>query len=58
MKDALSDQQIYQLYAGWSEIANDVGDLLTMQKVYTTLLQIGEQRRSSFLVGSGWSGLG
>jgi predicted ATPase/DNA-binding SARP family transcriptional activator len=58
IKDGLSDRQIYQLYAGWSEIANDVGDLLTMQKVYTTLLQIGEQRRSSWLVGSGWSGLG
>ena len=29
-----------------------------MQKVYTTLWQIGEQRRSSFLAGSGWSGLG
>ena len=58
IKDGLSDRQIYQLYAGWSEIANDGGDLLTMQKVYTTLIQIGEQRRSSFLVGSGWSGLG
>jgi DNA-binding SARP family transcriptional activator len=58
IKDGLSDRQIYQLYAGWSEIANDVGDLLTMQKVYTILLQIGEQRRSSFLVGSAWSGLG
>jgi len=58
IKDGLSDRQIYQLYAGWSEVADDVGDLPTMQKVYTTLLQIGEQRRSPFLVGSGWSGLG
>jgi tetratricopeptide (TPR) repeat protein len=58
IKDLVSDRQIYQLYAGWSEIASDVGDLPTMQKVYTTLLQIGEQRHSSLLVGSGLSGLG
>ena len=43
IKDGLSDRQIYQLYAGWSEIASDVGDLLTMEKVYKILLQIGEQ---------------
>ena len=58
IKDVLSDRQIYQLYAGWSEIADDVGDLPTMHRVYTTLVQIGGQRRSSFLVGSGLSGLG
>ncbi len=58
IRDLLDDRQIYQLYTGWGEIALDTGDLPTMLKVYTTLLQIGEQRRSSFLVGSGLSGLG
>lgn len=58
IKDLLGDRQIYQLYAGWSDIADDTGDLPTMLKVYTTLLQIGEQRRSPFLVGCGLSGLG
>jgi hypothetical protein len=52
----LPEQAIYQLYSSWGEVAAEQDDYKTMRQVYTTMYQIGEQRHSSLLIGSGLSG--
>ncbi|MDR3574261.1 MAG: AAA family ATPase [Anaerolineaceae bacterium] len=52
----LPEQAIYQLYSSWGEVAAEQDDVKTMHQIFTTMQQIGEQRRSSILIGSGLSG--
>jgi predicted ATPase/DNA-binding SARP family transcriptional activator len=55
--NSLPDQDIYPLYSKWGEMAFEQFDLETMQRVYATMISIGNQRQSSLLCGGGLSGL-
>lgn len=54
----LAEQDIYQLYSSWGEMAEVIGDHRTLLDIYQALLHHGEQRRSILLVGTALSGLG
>jgi len=54
----LAEQDIYQLYSSWGEMAEIIGDHGTLLDIYQALLHLGEQRRSILLVGTALSGLG
>jgi predicted ATPase len=53
-----SEAQFYRLYAGWGELAEENGDLQTLDRVYSILRRLGEQLRSPLLLGTALSGLG
>src|SRR5271157_523588 len=52
----LPEQAIYQLYSSWGEVAAKQDDIETMGYVFSAMQQIGEERHSSLLIGSGLSG--
>ncbi len=52
----LPDEAIYRLYTGWGDVAYDATDFETVEHCYTTLLRLGQQRHSPWLIGSALSG--
>ncbi len=54
----LPAQDFHAVYSQWGELAIEMNDFSTMQRVFSALLQAGEIRQSSLLVGAGLSGLG
>ncbi len=53
----LSDEQVYQLYSRWGEMVYETHGQESLARVYTSLLDLGKQRQSPLLIGSGLSGL-
>ncbi|KAF0110699.1 MAG: hypothetical protein FD147_1468 [Chloroflexi bacterium] len=49
---------VHQLYVEWADYAYDLSDYTTCEKIYRICLEIGENRQSPLLIGSGLSGLG
>jgi DNA-binding SARP family transcriptional activator len=54
----LTDADYCLLYAGWGELAFEARDRPTLDRVYTALLRVGEERQSQGLIGCALSGLG
>lgn len=57
LTNPLPEENLHQLYTGWGAIAMERGDLSRMEQVYSRLQKVGEQRQSSLLLGSAFSGL-
>jgi len=52
----LPDEAVYRLYTGWGDVAYDATDFETVEHCYATLLRLGQQRHSPWLIGSALSG--
>ena len=53
----LSDDQIYQLYNTWGEMAYELDDYKTLESTNTELLKTAQERNSFFLTGTAYNGL-
>jgi DNA-binding SARP family transcriptional activator len=53
----LTDQQIYQLYSNWSDMAFENDDAETLFRLNHALLPIGQERGSDLLIGNAFDGL-
>lgn len=54
---ALPDSLIYRMYRGWGELAFDNEDMETLNRSYSALQRLGEERRAPQLVAAGWNGM-
>lgn len=55
---AFEDQLIYDVVNEWGYYAVEMDDTSTSERVYNDCLQIADTRKSSFLAGTGYNGLG
>ena len=53
----IAEEQIYNCYIEWGEVAVSGNDVATAQACFGTLQKVGEQEKSPLLVGSALSGL-
>jgi predicted ATPase/DNA-binding SARP family transcriptional activator len=53
----LTDQQIHSLYDEWTETAFEIEDPASIRRQNTFLLKLGEERRSTMLIGTALDGL-
>lgn len=53
----LPDETILCLYSTWGFFSNQATNLKEAQRIFTTLLSIGEQRRNRILMGVAYTGL-
>ena len=56
-EELVTDWMVYQLFAGWGQVAYCLNDLQTLDHIYSTAYRIGEKRGSSLLMGSALSGM-
>lgn len=54
----ISDEQLYELWVGWGELATKMSDFKSATKYYQHAVEEGFYRNSSLLIGSGLSGEG
>lgn len=54
----LSEQQLYELWIGWGDLATKMSDFESATKSYQRAIEEGWMRNSSLLIGSGLSGEG
>lgn len=55
---SLGDERVYQLYAEWAQVAYEMNDRTTFEKIQQVMLRLGEQRQSPLMMGSAFSGMG
>lgn len=53
----LTEDQLYQLYSGWSDMAFENDDPETLFRINKTALFFGEERNSDLLIGTAYDGL-
>lgn len=54
----LSEEQIHQLYADWTEMAFEADDSEAIERQNANLLRLGRRRHSPLLIGTALDGLG
>jgi DNA-binding SARP family transcriptional activator/tetratricopeptide (TPR) repeat protein len=54
---SLTDDQIYALYASWSDMAFENDDPETLRRLNQHLLTLGQERGSDLLIGNAYDGL-
>jgi DNA-binding SARP family transcriptional activator len=57
IENNLSDNDIYQLFAHWSEMAYEIQDTDLVRQLGNELVSLGEKRASSLLIGTGLDAL-
>jgi DNA-binding SARP family transcriptional activator len=53
----LSEQTLYQLYVMWNEVLFQNDDPVSIKRINTALLVLGEERQSPLLIGAALSGM-
>ncbi len=53
----LTDLQIHNLHAEWTETAYEIEDVITIQRINSDLLKLGYQRNSPLLIGTALDGM-
>jgi DNA-binding SARP family transcriptional activator/tetratricopeptide (TPR) repeat protein len=53
----LMDEQIYRLYSTWSDMAFENDASAILERINSTLLQMGWERQSNLLIGNAYDGL-
>ena len=53
----LSEDQLYQLYASWTDMAFENDNRETLFRINETLLSLGQDRNSDLLIGTAYDGL-
>jgi tetratricopeptide (TPR) repeat protein len=53
----LSEEQLYQLYASWTDMAFENDNQETLFHINETLLSLGQDRNSDLLIGTAYDGL-
>jgi len=53
----LSDGEIHDLFSDWTEVAYEVEDVATIQRINADLLNLGKERNSSLLTGTALDGM-
>ncbi len=53
----LSEDQLYQLYASWTDMAFENDNQETLFRINETLLSLGRDRNSDLLIGTAYDGL-
>lgn len=56
--EALPDYLLHELYTGWGELAYERADTIALEQIFTRLLQTGEERHNTLLLGGARRGLG
>ncbi len=54
---SLTDEQIFQLYIMWSDIAYEANETEELRQMHEYQLRLGEERKSDLLIGCGLDGL-
>ena len=53
----LTEEQLYQLYASWADMAFENDNQKTLFRINETLLSLGQERNSDLLIGTAYDGL-